>query len=320
MEPKGRLQFVFDFATGKWVKWSGTAAGFGGVVLFASDGTAIGVDDGANDNINPNHILDVASLNYLQSGGSWDRWRALPSDTDAQAESQDGLAGVVARLYGYNGATFDRLRSYSGSADDITDPTLGLLGVAGFNRLHDGTNWDRARSLVTNADATVAALNGLAGVVARPSLFNGATYDRLRNNAAANLSAANQPFAEMVANPGEWAINHTPAAATQATITRAAGAAGVRHVCRSITISLIGLAAAVEATILVNLRDGATGAGTILWSTRLLVTGTTGSETGVTLANLNIFGSAATAMTLEFAAAGAANTFESVALTGYDSI
>jgi len=50
-----------------------------------------------------------------------------------------------------------------------------------------------------------------------------------------------------------------------------------------------------------------------------LVTGTTGNETGVSLSNLNIVGTAATAMTLEFAAAGGASTFESVALTGYDA-
>ena len=35
------------------------------------------------------------------------------------------------------------------------------------------------------------------------------------------------------------------------------------------------------------------------------------------LAGLNIVGSANTAMTLEFAAAGGANTVESVAMTGY---
>lgn len=176
-----------------------------------------------------------------------------------------------------------------------------------------------ARMLLSDADAQDPVDQvGLSGVVARLQGFDGATFDRLRTASATNIAAQSGLGAQISAPPGEWSINHTPAANTQATITRAAGAAGVRHVCKSITATLIGLAAAVEATVLVNLRDGATGAGTILWSTRLLVQGGTGAETGISLSGLNIVGSAATAMTLEFAAAGGANTFESVAMTGYD--
>lgn len=149
--------------------------------------------------------------------------------------------------------------------------------------------------------------------------YNGATLDRLKTASATNLSAESGAGVMLATGPGNWSINHTPAANTQATITKAAGGGTIRHVCNSITVTLIGLAASAEATVLVNLRDGATGAGTILWSARLLVTGTTGSESGVTLSNLNIVGSANTAMTLEFAAAGGASTFETVAMTGYDA-
>lgn len=147
--------------------------------------------------------------------------------------------------------------------------------------------------------------------------FNGADWENVLTASAANLSLAASSGATLIAQPGHWSINHTPAANTQATITRA-GTGANRHVCTSITATLIGLAAAAEATVLVNLRDDVSGAGTILWSTRLLVTGTSGSETGITLSNLSILGSAGNAMTLEFAAAGGANTFSSVALTGFD--
>jgi len=211
---------------------------------------------------------------------------ALSDNTDAQAVNTTRACPVlINRNYGFNGTTWDRLRSFANNADALAVSTLGTLGVSSFSRA-----------------------------------FNGTTYDRLRTTSAATVSATTQPFNLATAHPGEWSINHTPAANTQATITRAAGAAGVRHVCRSITVTLIGLAAAAEATVLVNLRDGATGAGTILWSARLLVQGTVGRQETITLSNLNYFGTAATAMTLEFAAAGGANTFETVAVSGYDTI
>lgn len=219
--------------------------------------------------------------------------------------------------------------AYAGSLDPInldagTDGIHYVQSVQSFTYLYDATAAPSqlarpAVQLPSDSDAQAAAQNGLAGVVARLQIFNGATWDRIKSATAAVLSALSSAGALLTTKPGEWAVNHTPAANTQATITRAAGAAGVRHVCTSISATLIGLAASAETTVLVNLRDGASGAGTILQSWRLLVTGTTGSETGIALTGLNIPGSAATAMTLEFATAGGADTFETVAMTGYDA-
>jgi hypothetical protein len=296
MEPKGVFNYVLssNFDTEdppllRWIPWQGTQSGFAGTTLFSAGGTALDTSlAGASILVNSAaRFLGVNSLDYGIFGASAVARQNLVDNADANATlgATGVLGGAVARLQGFNGTTWDRLRSFAGNADALAAPTLGLLGI---------------KSFVT--------------------AFNGTTYDRLRTNSAATLSASTQSFAMLAASPGEWSVNHTPAANTVATITRAAGAAGVRHVCRSISATLIGLAAAAEATVLVNLRDGATGAGTILWSTRLLVTGTTGSETGITLANLNVIGSAATAMTIEFAAAGGANTFEAVAITGYDTI
>lgn len=110
-------------------------------------------------------------------------------------------------------------------------------------------------------------------------------------------------------------IVHTPVAATQATITQAAAGAGVRNVCTGISASLCTVGTAQAAVAQLNLRDGATGAGTILWS-KSFSCGTTTMIT-VDLTGLHIYGSAATAMTLEFSAAGVAASFESVSLTGY---
>jgi hypothetical protein len=145
-------------------------------------------------------------------------------------------------------------------------------------------------------------------------------------NAALTGSAANQ-VAEVSTNalqiikPGDWSSYHAPAVNTQATITKASGGAGVRHKCTSIAATLYadatGGSGALVATL--NLIDGASGANTLLRSFILAVQNTAGACTVITLTDLNIVGSAATAMTLEFAATpGVAHVGQSVSFTGHD--
>lgn len=114
---------------------------------------------------------------------------------------------------------------------------------------------------------------------------------------------------------GGWTKNHAPAAATQATISQAAGAAGIKNVCTSITVSLASAAAPTVGVVIFNLRDGATGAGTILWTARLSLPATSGEAKSIAL-NCWIEGTAATAMTLETSGAPAANVQASVSMTG----
>lgn len=130
------------------------------------------------------------------------------------------------------------------------------------------------------------------------------------------------PMAQAVGAPrSPWAVNHVPGAAAQATITRAAAGAGLKNVCNSISAAFVaGGTAPAAATITLNLRDGATGAGTILWSKTLGVQAAAGSGQHIDLGGISIVGSANTAMTLEFSAAGAANTLESVAMSGSVSV
>ena len=110
----------------------------------------------------------------------------------------------------------------------------------------------------------------------------------------------------------QWAVYQTPAAATQATISKAALAAR-RHVATSITVCLNAVAAQA-APVVFNLRDGATGAGTVKWSASLIAPA--GYAQCVTLP-VSIPGSTNTAMTLESAAAPAASNFATVSLNGY---
>jgi hypothetical protein len=117
--------------------------------------------------------------------------------------------------------------------------------------------------------------------------------------------------------PGhEWGIQNSPVAATQATISKAA-VANTRHVATSVTVCISAVAA--QPGITFNLRDGATGAGSIIW-TAVLANSTVGGSTCVTSPPLNLIGSSNTAMTLESVGAPAATNFATVSLTGYSLI
>ena len=110
----------------------------------------------------------------------------------------------------------------------------------------------------------------------------------------------------------EWSVAHVPAAATQATIGKAA-VADRRHYCAGLVVTLGDAATATGLTF--NLRDGATGAGTVLWAVKL--TNIANQTTVLILADMNIQGSINTAMTLETSAAPGALVSATVAMRGY---
>jgi hypothetical protein len=116
----------------------------------------------------------------------------------------------------------------------------------------------------------------------------------------------------------DWSAVSTPAVGSAASASKAA-VPGMMHVCTSITVGWIVTAlllAGVTATV--NLRDGASGAGTILWSLPLGIgLLPVGSSVPLVITGLTIQGSVNTAMTLEFVA-GVASTQMSVTLAGYD--
>jgi hypothetical protein len=169
--------------------------------------------------------------------------------------------------------------------------------------------------MIRGEAASGAAVAGNPVLIAGQDGTNAVT---LKTASAANLAvgATAGNGAVMVTRPADWAINHLPAAAAQATISKAAGAAGVKHVATSVSGAVSTVGTAQTAALVFNLRDGATGAGTVLWALQVsLPVNTTWS---FFLGGLNIIGSAATAMTLETVAAPAAAAFASVSLTGYD--
>ena len=125
-------------------------------------------------------------------------------------------------------------------------------------------------------------------------------------------------LADRVVPPDSWVQTHAPAKATQATKSQAAGAAGVKNYCTWLVITLCqNSTGSVQTLLAFNLRDGATGAGTILATFTLSLPATAGESRVLALSGLNIQGSAATAMTLESAGATAAETAASVSFGGY---
>lgn len=128
----------------------------------------------------------------------------------------------------------------------------------------------------------------------------------------ANTSSRNSV---QVSQVGQWSHSHVPSTATKATYEKAAGGAGVRHVCTAITATIAADSTA-QTPLKITLYDG-TSAGTVLWSAS--VSAAANTVGGVAITGLNIVGSANTKMTLEFSAAGVTGSQQIVSLTGYST-
>jgi hypothetical protein len=182
--------------------------------------------------------------------------------------------------------------------------------AAGIYLWHAASDMRAGRSFAGLTDANSGAGALATGLV----MLNGTLNDKARSGSAANMSAATQSWGLVTAAPGEWTSVNIPAAATQATTTKAAGGAGVRHVCTGI-VATVATGATAQTPISVFLRDGASGGGSIVFAA---VVAAPANGTGVlALSGLHIVGSANTAMTLEFNAAGVTGSNEAVTLTGY---
>ena len=182
-----------------------------------------------------------------------------------------------------------------------------------LNGVFNGTTWDRQRT--TTADAL--ASTGIAA--GNNVLFNGSTFDR-QDSASATNNTATTTLGVAYSTPlSTWSVTHNPGANTQAVASKAAGGGTVRHVATGIT-ACVQTNAGIAQAVTVNLRDGATGAGTVMRTWFLSTENVGGSDAQCTdLSGLNMTGSANTAMTIETNAAAGVNTFHTVTLTGYST-
>jgi hypothetical protein len=321
----------------KWFKWvmgtvgavvAGGAIMLGGVMIgYPAISQLVGLAVAQSSTL-WNNVIDAAkgdsqvsgilgTSTYLFNGVSFDRVKGTGGSmnvnlsgaiTPADAYTNPTTASQVWSLNGlFNGTSWDRVRSATGD----TMVSTGMTAVG--NMIFNGTNFDRVRE--ATADALVAA--GIQSV--NIGLFNGGTtFDRWDGISATNNTATTSVGTAYVTPLSTWSvINTTSIAATAATVSKASGGGSVRHVATGITACFQDSAINTVARI-VHLRDGATGAGTIL-RTWFLSAGVAGDADCINVTGLNMTGTAATAMTIEFSAAPAATASETVTLTGYST-
>ena len=263
----------------KWAKYIGGVLGgaVAGIILIVG-ATKVGYPA----------ISQLVGLSVAQSSTLWN------NVIDA-AKGDAQSSGILGQSpYVFNGLTFDRVRG------DITN---GM--DVDVTRMSGSITPADAYANPTTANQMWSLLGGL----------NGSTWDRLRTASATNNTAGTSLGALQVASLGTWNITDTDTAGTSS-VSKAAGGGTVRHVATAISVC-IAAGATAQPAITVNLRDGATGAGTVIraWSLAGPVnTGQCISENG-----LNITGTGNTAMTIEFAAAAAAGVITTVNLSGYST-
>lgn len=227
------------------------------------------------------------------------------------ADSSSGATSLAIDENIFNGSTWDRQRSPISDSQAAT----GLTASGGM--VWNGTNWDRAATVLGDGATTVGRQSVL------PLIFNGTTWDRDRSASAANTGNGGTPLTgvNLSEKGARWSVVSSPGGGSQATASKAAGGAGVRHVVDCVSFSATSSAAIVAAIGVVNVRDGATGAGTIIWQYNVAFP--TAAALGLQdvspqqICGLNLIGTANTAMTVEFGAAvtGASQT---VNISGYD--
>lgn len=135
----------------------------------------------------------------------------------------------------------------------------------------------------------------------RAQFLNAGTSSGTAQGAANSSSAA-----LLTVQASQIGINSSPAVNTQASASVAAGGATVRHMAAHCSGSIATVAAQTQVNL--NLRDGATGAGTILWAGTILCPIST--QCALDSGPINIIGTAATAMTCEWNGVPAVGNFE----------
>lgn len=293
----------------KWLKYIGGALGgiVAGVILMF----------GGVKVVYP-AISQLVGLSVAQSATLWN------NVIDAARGDSIGSGILGQSPYLFNGVSFDRVRGditngmdvdvtrMSGSitpADAYANPTTANQQWS-LNGVFNGTTWDRIRTATADALASTGIQTG------NPSLFNGTTFDRQDGISNTNNTATTTLGVAYSTPLSTWSVTDTDSGATQSIASRAAGGGTVRHVATSITACRGDTVAAVPAQI--NLRDGATGVGTIIRTWVIGVSAINESRC-VDLTGLNMTGTANTAMTMEFAGAGSATSLSTVTLTGYST-
>lgn len=175
--------------------------------------------------------------------------------------------------------------------------------------------------LRTTGEGTVAHDAADAGNPLKVGGIGRAAWETAASTAADRVNASFDLYGRqrVVAGAQEanaWSIKNRAAANTAATVSKAAGTSAERHVCTGFMVTFASLGAPTPEIIGIQIRDGATGAGTIIWEGSISLPAVAGESKWVGLSGLWLVGTAATAMTIETDAGGGANDYLSVSLSG----
>lgn len=233
----------------------------------------------------------------------------VPGSTTAGTSSANGIPGTPMMCDSANSGTVTQ-----GQAQMVRCKTDGSLSVGtGSLGLADGNG--------NTVNTPSTAGNGQINYEVNPIIFNGTSWDRFRSAslasfpAASTLTARNSIGAAIVEKGSRWSVNSTPAVSTQASASIAAEAL-VRHVADSVCFSAGATTAPALTNLQINIRDGATGAGTILASFQVVIPATAVQHLAPTcITGLQLVGTTNTAMTAEWSAL-LTNEFEQVTITG----
>lgn len=164
-------------------------------------------------------------------------------------------------------------------------------------------------------DMVSVIVEGFYGVRIKRAGGTSATF-MCRTGDEAESFLINRLLKTFAGGTATWLLTHNPGANTKATATQASAGTGRKNVCTSFAFNLGGGASAPAAiTVNGNICDGASGS-TAIVSYVISIDARAGALSGIAMSNVWIVGSAATSMTLEFSAAGGANTSESVNANG----
>lgn len=236
---------------------------------------------------------------------------SLPSIT-----GQVGITGSVAMTGTATVNLGSALPTGTNSVGFVSLPSItGVVGLAGGSNSIGFVSLPSITGLVDlNSDGAPGSAVPSQGIYIAGN--DGTNLRGFLTTSAANLTGASTQAVLLTSAFDEWSISHRPAAATKATISKGAGAAGVRHVATAFSFT-IAAGATAQTPLQIDIIDGASGGATRLWS------GTIACPANgmgvVAMSGVAFYGTAATALTLEFSAAGAANTVQAVTLWGYST-
>jgi hypothetical protein len=213
------------------------------------------------------------------------------------------------------GLALGYLASLSGQSATIT---VSVPVLPGNTSQWGGSSVTTAAALSDTAGNPTAPYIGADGM-----LWDTSQWVRHKGTALATfptsqtLTARNIVGAGIMERSSRWSVIHNPAAGTQA-VASIAAEGSVRHVADCISFSGGSTTAPALTALTVNLRDGATGAGTIIWTHEVVISNATGQNVlPFSTCGLNLVGTTNTAMTLEYSA-GLANLIEATSISGFN--